>query len=348
MIAWVKGRNEKVKMAAFGEVMMRLNSPYGKRLTDPGSLDVLFGGAEANVCVFLSGLGLFTRLITSLPENDLGMAAIDRLRAHGIDLSSAVSGMGRMGLYFTENGHMLRASRVLYDRKASAFSMLQKGMIDWAKAFEAVEWFHWSGISPAISANAAAVCLEALQEAKRLGVPVSVDLNYRSSLWDYGSAPKDIMPELISYCDVVVGDIHAASIYFAIELKKDLSVTDQFRYCAAHMKSVFKSLHTIAFSFRNNDDQHRENYSGAMLHDHEYHFSPICVIPQVVDRIGTGDAFCAGLIYSILNNFKGQDMIEFAVACGVLKHSINGDFARISSNEVNEFIKQGPGNRVIR
>jgi 2-dehydro-3-deoxygluconokinase len=342
------GLNTQSKMAAFGELMMRLNSPYGKRLTDPGSFDVLFGGAEANVCVFLAGLGYATRFITRLPENDLGSAAIDRLRSHGIDLSSIDSGTGRMGLYFTENGYLIRPSRVLYDRKESAFSTLSKGMIDWTKAFEGVEWFHWSGISPAVSASVANVCLEALEHAKQMGVRVSVDLNYRSSLWDYGVSPSLVMPELISYCDLAVGDLHAASIYFDIDLQKNLSVADQFRQCAEQMQSKFNSLKTIAFSFRNNDEQHREHYFGAMMHYNQYYFSSVNIIPQVVDRIGTGDAFCAGLIYSILNKFKEQDIIEFAVACGILKHSIYGDFARISNKEVNEFIKLGPGNRVIR
>jgi 2-dehydro-3-deoxygluconokinase len=336
------------RVTAFGEIMMRLNCQYGRRFTDPGSMDILFGGAEANVCVFLSGLGMPTRLVTRLPDNDLGMAALDRLKSQGIDISFISTGEGRMGLYFTENGYTLRPSRVIYDRKNSSFSRIGKGMIDWEQALNESGWFHWSGITPAISAGAAEICLEGIQTAKKLGLSISVDLNYRSNLWDYGKHPAEVMPELLSYCDVLIGDLHSASLYFNLELRKEEAPTDQFRSCAVELKSRFDCLKTIAFSFRNQDDQQRDIYRGILYAENEFHFSPAHAIPQVIDRIGSGDAFGAGLIFSLSKAFLPQQAIDFSTACGILKHSVYGDFARISEKEVNLFMHQGPGHRVIR
>jgi 2-dehydro-3-deoxygluconokinase len=342
-----KGKIDK-KLAAFGEIMMRLNCPNGKRLTDPGAFDVLFGGAEANVCVFLSGLGLSCRFVSSLPDNDLGRAASDRLRSHGVELSALISAKGRMGLYFTENGNMLRPSRVIYDRKDSSFSRLEKGEMNWSARLEDVGWFHWSGISPAVSAGAASVCLEGLLAAKKMGIPISVDLNYRSSLWDYGKHPSSIMPEFVSHCDMLIGDLHSASLYFDIHVNKEGKMEDQFRSCATALTKQFGSLKTIGFSFRNQDGQQRESYQGALLKDGDCYFSPVYFLPQVIDRIGSGDAFGAGLIYSSWNGLNPQESIDFATACGILKHSIYGDFAKVTTKEVNQFIEQGPGSRVIR
>jgi 2-dehydro-3-deoxygluconokinase len=341
-------KNKNTGLIALGEIMMRLNCLAGKRFTDPGSFDVLFGGAEANVCALLSGLGTSSRLISCLPENELGLAAIAQLRGLGVDTSGIIFGKGRMGLYFTENGHMLRSSKVIYDRKDSAFFNLERGKIDWATALQNAGWFHWSGITPALSANTAAVCMDAIGTANQMGIPVSADLNFRSSLWDYGTHPSSVIPEMISCSDLVVGDLHAASVYFGITNTSEASVEDQFKSCAEAMKARFGSLQAIAFSFRNSDDRHMENYRGAIYYENDYYFSPCHFLPMVIDRIGSGDAFTAGLIHSIWNGYNPQLMIDFATACGILKHSVYGDFARFSQKEVNQFMKQGPGNRVIR
>ncbi len=335
-------------LVAFGEIMMRLNCPFGKRFQNSSSFDVLYGGAEANVCVFLSRLGLKTRYITRLPENDLARGALDQLQSSTVDVSSIVSGGSKMGLYFTEDGNLLRPSRVIYDRQDSSFAGITRGMVEWQKILDGTVWFHWSGIAPAVSETAAEVCLEALQSAKERGITISADFNYRSTLWNYGRHPASVMPKLLSFCDVVTGDINSAAVYFGISVDNQLPVEEQFRICASLIKQKLPSMKVLAMSFRKGDAQQRQTYRGALFFNNDFYFSESYNLPLIIDRIGSGDAFMGGLIYSMWNGLDPQKMIAFATASGLLKHSIAGDMCLLSRKEIQNFIDNGPDSRLIR
>jgi 2-dehydro-3-deoxygluconokinase len=336
------------KLAAFGELLLRLNSPQGKRLQRTDTLDLSFGGAEANVCVLLSRLGMAARFISRLPENDLARAAVDQLRGNGVDTMGVMYGGEKIGLYFTEQGHMLRPGKVIYDRQNSSFASLTPGMIPWDLLFEQIDWFHWSGISPALSQTAAAVCLEALVHAKQKGITVSADFNFRSSLWKYGKKPADLMPELLSFCDVMVADPDSAKIYLGIHIENSLSEEERFRKYAEAIGEKLPGMKSLAMSFRGLSPQGLQTYKAALYYKSECYFTGTHSLPTVIDRIGSGDAFTGGLLYALCHEHGPQQMIEFALACGILKHSMAGDFALLSKEEVFDYIHQGPTARIIR
>jgi 2-dehydro-3-deoxygluconokinase len=332
----------------FGELMMRLHVPNGKRIIQTNSFEIGYSGAEANVAVLLARLGLPVKFITRLPENDFADAALNSLESHRVDTSDIIRGGQRLGLYFTEDGNQLRPSRVVYDRKNSSFATIAPGMIDWKNIFKNAGWFHWSGISPAVSQSAADVCKEAIAAAKQAGIPVSADFNYRSTLWDYGKEPSGIMPLLLMDCDIVVGDIDTAKTYFGISIQDNRDIEKHFINFAEELKKKLPSMESLAMSFRGKNELQQLTYSGALMKDGKYFFSKKYDIPQITDRLGTGDAFNAGLIFNFIHQTEGQSMIDFATACGVLKHSIAGDLALISRDEIEQFTKIGPRDRVIR
>ncbi|HTQ26816.1 MAG TPA: sugar kinase [Puia sp.] len=338
----------KPRLAAFGELLMRLNSPPGKRLLRTDSLELSFGGAEANVCVLLSRLGMPAGFITRLPDNDMARAAIDQLRSNGVDTSAVMYGGDKMGLYFTEQGHMLRPGKVIYDRQHSAFASLSPGMIPWNEIFARVDWFHWSGISPALSQTAAAVCWEALLAAKEKGVTVSADFNHRSTLWKYGRHPSELMPELLSYCDVLVADPDAVRTYLGIHSDHELPEEERFRTCVEAMQQKLPGMKTLAMSFRGTGVPGQPTYKAALFYKQACYFTTSHTLPIVIDRIGSGDAFTAGLIYALCHEHHPQSIIDFALACGILKHSIQGDFALLSKEEVTDYLQHGPTGRIIR
>ena len=334
-------------LVSFGEIMMRLDCPPGQRFQRNESFTRFFGGAESNVSVVLSQLGVHTRYVTALPANDLGQAVIDALRSFGVDTSFIHRSGERVGIYFTEHGNNIRPSRVIYDRKNSSFATLQPGTINWQQVFIDSTYFFWSGISASLTQNAADACREALTIAKSNGLTISADMNYRRTLWDYGKHPSEVMPELLSYCEIITGDIDTIDVYFGIKEGKG-SNEDKFRFCAAELKKKLPAMKVFTMTFRGTDQYNQSTYNGALMIGDEYYFSPIFSLPQVVDRIGSGDAFQGGLLYSLIHKLPGQDIINFAIASGALKHSIEGDFAILSKEEVEQFIKSGAVNRVIR
>jgi 2-dehydro-3-deoxygluconokinase len=341
--------HSSVKLAAFGELLCRLHCPSGKRLVRTERLELSFGGAEANVCVLLSRLGMQTRFITRLPENELSLGAEDQLRGHGVEVGGILHGGHKMGLYFTESGQLVRAGKVIYDRQHSSFAEMTPGMINWGEIFADCNWFHWSGISPAVSGTVAAVCKEALTRAKEQGMTVSADFNYRSTLWKYGMHPREIMPGLLESADVLVADPDAAKTYLGLSYDSSLDlVEDRFRKFAAGMHEKLPEMKTLAMSLRGNGSNGVLTYQGALLYKGEVFCSRIQEIPFIVDRIGSGDAFTAGLIYGLTHCSKPQEIIEFATACAVLKHSIEGDFALLSLQDVLDFMETGPTSRIIR
>ena len=338
---------KNIKLVSFGEIMLRLDCPPGQRFQRNESFKSFFGGAEANVSVVLSQLGIDTRYVTALPANDLGQSAIDALRSFGVDTSFVHRSGERIGIYFTEHGNNIRASRVIYDRKNSSFATLTPGILNWNNIFEGAEYFFWTGISAALTQNAADTCKEAILAAKSKGLIIAVDMNYRRTLWDYGKHPSEVMPELLSHCETITGDIDTIEIYFGIKESKGSS-EEKFRFCAAELKKKLPVMKTLAMSFRGTDQYNQQTYSGALMKDNEFYFSPIYSLPQVVDRIGSGDAFQGGLLYGLIQKMPVQDIISFAIACGAIKHSTEGDFAILSKEEAERFIKNGAVNRVIR
>ena len=328
--------------------MMRLHAPGGKRIIQSNSFDVAYSGAEANVAVLLARLGLDVKFISRLPENDFAEAALNVLQSQKVDTSGVIRGGERLGLYFTEEGNQLRPSRVVYDRKNSSFATLSPGMIKWDEVFENAGWFHWSGISPALSQSLGDMCKEAINAAKKKGITISADFNYRSTLWDYGKKPAEIMPSLLKDCDLIVGDIDTAKTYLGITIAEDASVENRFKSFSEELKKKLPSMKSLAMSFRGKNDLQQLTYSGALMKDGKYYFSKKYDIPLVTDRLGTGDAFNAGLIFNFIHQNDGQKAIEFATVCGVLKHSIAGDLALINKEEIEQFIQTGPHDRVIR
>ena len=329
------------KIVCFGELMMRLNTPSHQRFSQVDNLEVFYGGSEANVSVLLSRLGTPAAFVTAFPENDLGQTAIESIRKHGVDTAFILRTGDRLGLYFTETSNSLRPSKVIYDRKDSSFAMLKPGQIQWEKVFEKASWYHWSGISAAISASASKVCLEALKAAKKAGVRISSDLNFRSTLWKYGKHPSEVMPELLSYCDVITGDIDTAETYFGININKTKSKEDALKECGQKLKKKLPALQMLAMSFRESKDEGSLRYSGVLIIGNKLHFSAVREFTNIVERIGSGDAFMAGLIHALVENFPPQRAIEFAVAAGALKHSIPGEFAILSKEEIENFLAHG-------
>jgi 2-dehydro-3-deoxygluconokinase len=340
--------NEKENtIVTFGEIMLRLDCPPGQRFQRNKIFNRYYGGAEANVSVVLSQLGINAKYVTALPANDIGQAAIDEMRAFGVDTSLIHRSGERVGIYFTEHGNNIRASRVIYDRKNSSFASLQKGTLDWKTIFNNSSYFLWSGISAALTQNAADVCHEALAVAKSKGLTIAADMNYRRTLWDYGKQPSEVMPELLSQCEIITGDIDTITVYFGIPEGKG-SYEEKFRFCAAELKKKLPAMNVFTMTFRGTDEYNQSVYSGALMIGNEFYFSPAYTIPQTVERIGSGDAFQGGLLYGLMKKLNGQDIINFAIACGAIKHSTEGDFAILSKEEAEQFVKSGAVNRVIR
>ncbi|WP_026997355.1 sugar kinase [Flectobacillus major] len=336
------------QIVAFGELLMRLSCPNGLRFNQTDSFDAYYAGAEANVCVLLSRLGVDTRLITRLPANELGYTATEHLQKQRVDTSKILFEGQKIGLYFTENGNGIRSTRVIYDRKNSSFSQLQKGQIDWKTVLRGASVFHWSGIAAAVSASAAQVCEEAIEAAVSLGITISVDFNYRSTLWDYGKLPSEIMPKLLEKSQIVVADLDSAKVYFGIETNIHASLEERFEQCTQLLKTYMPHLSTLAMSFRKSGENLLHHYSGAIMHQNTFQYSKTHILPHITDQIGSGDSFTGGLLYAILQQYSPAQSIEFATACGVIKQSIRGDFAVIRKEEVEQLIVAGISGRIIR
>jgi 2-dehydro-3-deoxygluconokinase len=342
------------RIVTFGEIMMRLSPPGFQRFGQARSFDVVYGGGEANVAVALANLGLPTDFVTRLPGNDLGDACLQFLRQYGVGVDRIVRGGERLGLYFLEAGAAQRGSKVIYDRAGSALATIQPGTIDWRHVLAGADWFHWTGITPAISAGAAAVCLEAVQTAREMGLTVSCDLNYRKKLWRWGKGPAEVMSELVGYCDVAVGNEEDAGKVFGIRAA-GADVTSghleaaPYRHVCEELASRFANLKRIAITLRGSLSASRNTWSGVLWDRGNFYRGPAYDIEQIVDRVGGGDAFCAGLIYGLrAYGDDGQRALDFAVAASCLKHSILGDFCLVTVDEVEKLMGGDASGRVSR
>lgn len=320
------------KVITFGEIMMRLSTPGFARFTQVDSFNVLYAGSEANVAASLSLFGVPTAHVTRFPDNDLGRAAVQSLRRYGVDTQHIVFGDERMGLYFLENGAMQRASRIVYDRFNSAFAHVRPGMIDWENILKGASWFHWTGITPAISQGAADVCYEAIHMARKNNMTVSGDINYRRNLWQYGKTAREIMPALIEYTDVIVAGV--------TDMENCVGVTgDDFESACAAMKKAYPNIQKITTTERISVSSSHNKLSGLLWNTKQLVRSKEYDLTHIVDRVGAGDAFMAGLIYAMLNKNDDQAAIEFATAAGAFKHSVEGDVNVTTVEEIQALVK---------
>ncbi len=342
------------KVVTFGEIMMRLSPPGHLRFGQARSLDVIYGGGESNVAVSLANYGIPASYVTRLPNNDLGQACIQFLRQYGVQVDSIVRGGDRLGIYFLEMGAVQRGSKVVYDRANSSLATIEVGMVDWKAAFTGAGWFHWTGITPAVSAGAAAVCLEAVRIAKEMGLTVSCDLNYRKKLWKWGKTAHKVMPELVSYCDVVIGNEEDADKVLGIKAPQvDVTMgkveAEQYRAVCDEMATQFPNLKTIAITLRGSISASHNTWSAVMWNKGEFYTGPKYEITHIVDRVGGGDSFMGALIYALLTYTHDlQRVVDFAVAASCLKHSIFGDFNLVTVAEVEKLMQGDASGRVSR
>jgi 2-dehydro-3-deoxygluconokinase len=333
-----------MRIVTFGEIMMRLSTPRHQRFRQASNLEVEYGGGESNVAVSLANYGQEVRFVSRVPDNDLGECAIRSLRAAGIDTSYIVRGGKRLGIYFLETGAVQRPSKVIYDREDSSMATISPGDIDWDVAFEDVDWFHWSGITPAVSASAAAVCAEACREATERSIYVSVDLNHRSKLWQYGKSPAEVMPELVENCDLIVGGAYEARHYFGIVTDPE----DDFTELARALRARFPKAEKIVTTVRDTISASHNSYTGLLWDGEALHSSPTYQLTHIVDRVGGGDSFMGGLIHGLLKwPHNPTTALRFAVAASALKHTIPGDVNLVTEGEV-VVLMEGDGSGRVR
>ncbi|MBV6440138.1 MAG: 2-dehydro-3-deoxygluconokinase [Saprospiraceae bacterium] len=325
----------------FGEIMMRLTAPGNRRFSQAASLGITYGGGEANVAAALAQMGVPAAHVTVFPDNDLGRAAAAFFRKTGVGTEHFYFRNGRLGLYFMEVGAALRPSRIVYDRYDSAFACLDPDWFDWDKILADARWFHWTGITPAISEAAAIACSEAIRTARRLGIPVSADVNYRRVLWQYGKTAAEVMPALVAGCDIVVCTEGDAADIFGIQ-------TTDFPDMARQMMRRFPNLKRILATRRDTISASHNRLTGLCFDGERITESPIFDIHPIVDRIGGGDAFMAGYIYGALHFTGLNDALAFATAASALKHTVEGDFNLATVAEVTQVMQGDVSGRLLR
>jgi len=340
-------------VVTFGEIMLRLAPPGFERFLQSPQLVATFGGGEANVAVALAGFDIPARYVTVLPpSNPIAEAVIFQLRGFGVDTAHIARAKGRMGVYYVEAGANQRPSKVVYDRDSSAIALAQPGQIDWDRALAGAGWFHVTGITPAISQGAADLALESARKARELGLTVSCDLNYRKNLWKYGKSAPEVMRELVKFVDIGIANEEDCQMALGIQAGVDVHSgtldVSQYRKLTEKVMAEFANLKMMAITLRESRSASHNGWS-ACLHDgKDFLVSRHYDITHIVDRVGGGDCFAGGLVYGLLSLPTHQEALEFAVAASCLKHSIPGDFARLSVEEVHQLIKAGGSGRVQR
>ena len=334
--------------------MLRLSPPGWKRFSQAQSFDVIYGGGESNVAVSLARFGHNVKFVTRLPSNDIGDCALSEMRKHGVDTSSIIRGGERLGIYFLEMGAVSRGSKVVYDRSNSAMATIAPGMINWENVFEGADWFHWTGITPAISEGAAEACHEAIECANKYGVTVSTDLNYRKKLWKYGKTSAEVMPDLVAGCDLIMGNEEDAEKHFGIhpenvnvhsgetmDAKAYISVGQQ-------LMKKFPRCRKVVVTLRGSFSASHNSWSGVLYDGERLMEAPTYQVTHIVDRVGGGDSFMAGLIHGLLTYEEDQQALNFATAASCLKHTIFGDANLATLSEVENLMKGDASGRVSR
>lgn len=334
------------KIVTFGEILLRLKAPRFERLLQSPSLEATFGGGEANVAVSLANYGKEVAFVTVLPENDLSLHCIGELRRFAVDTSAIRFGAGRLGIYFLESGAAQRPSRVIYDREHSAIALAESGALDWENIFEGATWFHLTGITPALSPSAAALSLEAVKTAKKMGLVVSCDLNYRSKLWRYGKSAVEVMTGLVQYVDVGIGNEEDCQRSLGITAETDVDRgqldPEQYQLLTGKVLATFPRMKLLAVTLRESISASHNVWSACINDRVDFYHSRKYDLTHIVDRVGGGDSFAAALIYGLTTYESKKKALDFAAAASCLKHSISGDFNRVKVSEVERLIG-GPG-----
>ena len=340
------------RIITLGEIMLRLKSPALERFFQSPSLEATFGGGEANVAVSLANYGMDAAFVTALPNNAIGEACRRDVRSFGVDVSNIKMTDGRMGIYFLETGSNQRPSKVVYDRADSAIAIAPIDLFDWEKIFEGADWFHISGIAPAISASAAELSLAACKAAKKCGVKVSCDLNYRKNLWKYGKEAKEVMSEIAKYIDVAIANEEDFQKSLGITADSDVESgsldRNVYEGIAKKAMALYPNLERVAITLRESKSADRNDWAACIYDGKEFYVSRKYEITDIVDRVGGGDSFSGGLIYGLLTYPTQAEALEFAVAASCLKHTIPGDFNRVSVKEVEALMKGSGSGRVER
>ena len=336
--------------------MLRLSTPGYLRFAQAKQFEATFGGGEAHVAVSLANYGVDAQFVTRFPDNDIARSCIRDLRSHGVGTDWCIFGGERLGIYFLETGAVARPSKVVYDRAHSSISTIEPGMIDWEKVFEGADWFHWTGITPAISQGAADVCLEAIKAANKLGVTVSCDLNYRKNLWKYGKKAGEVMPALVEGCDIILGNEEDADKVFGIKpegfnVEATGGEIDQKRFQSVgeQLMARFPRAKKVIITLRGSINANHNTWGGVLWDGKTLYQSPRYDITHIVDRVGGGDSFMGGLIYGLLTYAPDdQKALNFAVAASCLKHTIFGDYNQVTVAEVENLMKGDGSGRVSR
>jgi len=337
---------------SFGEIMLRLKTPGHERFFQSPAFEATFGGGEANVAVALANYGLNARFVTALPNNDIADSSIRELRGLGVDTSLIRRSGQRMGIYFLEAGANQRASKVIYDRAGSSICECSPGDFDWNEVLKDAKWFHITGITPALSQSAADLSIEAVKAAKARGVTVSCDFNYRGKLWKYGKSAPEVMSELVKYVDVGIANEEDCqkSLGISADVHVESGKLDVAKYQALSEKvlSVYPDMSVIAITLRESKSADNNRWSACMRDKDGFLLSSQYKMTDIVDRVGGGDSFASALIYGLSAYKDRQQSLEFAVAASCLKHSILGDFNRVTVSEVESLMKGDGSGRVQR
>lgn len=328
------------KVVTFGEIMLRLSTERHLRFEQAKAFTASYGGGEFNVAVSLANYGINAEFVTRIPENEIGVCALKEMRKMNVESKNIIFGGDRLGIYYLETGAGTRGSNVVYDRAHSSMATIEKGAVDWEKVLEGATWFHWSGITPAISESAAEACLEAVKVAHNLGLTISCDLNYRSKLWQYGKTPSEVMPEILHYSNVILGDIDTA--YFMLGIPKVNPNYQDTKSLPALYNKLFElcpNLKIAATTLRYSVSASHQRIGGILFDGKSIYDAAVKEVTPVVDRVGSGDAFMGGLIYGLLEfQNNNQRALDFAVAACCLKHTIAGDYNLVTLKEVENML----------
>ncbi|MCH4822420.1 sugar kinase [Gramella lutea] len=327
-------------IVAFGEMMMRLSPPGHLRFFQANEFEVSYSGAEFNTLASLQRWGLSTQFVTKLPDNDFGNKAISEISRYQVGSDHIVQGGNRLGIYFLEKGSAIRHSKVIYDRAESAVAQIEKDDIDWTKVFSNASWFHWSGITPGISAEAARECLKACKIARKMGLKISCDLNYRSTLWKWGKQPNEVLPEILGITNVILGDL--ATLFKMLgkkEIKPDYKKPETLKVFYDEILNSCPHLEFLPTTLRYSESASHQKIGGIMYASGKLITSEVKEILPVVDRLGTGDAFMAGIIYGLHKNLDYPEILDFSVATSAYKHTMTGDINIASLEEIYAIMK---------
>lgn len=341
------------KVVSFGEIMLRLSTKGYTRFSQSNDFDAIYGGGEANVAVSLANYGIESYFVTKLPKHEIGQSAVNHLRRFGVKTDFIARGGDRIGIYFLETGASQRSSKVIYDRSNSAIAGIKMGDVDWEEVLENASWFHWTGITPAISINAREVLLDACIKARKAGVKISCDLNFRAKMWTEKEAQIVMIP-LMEYVNVCIANEEDAEKSLGVKAVntnvESAQLNEEGYYCVAETLKQKYNFESVAITLRESYSASKNGWSALLLDNKD------CSTPyrskqysiEIMDRVGGGDAFAGGLIYGLLNKSNTKEALEFAVAASCLKHSIPGDFNLVSIDEVEKLVKSGGSGRVER